>query len=215
MRAVAAPRPDAPPVTRNMLFRICIGNSAVNSPIILTACNSVSAFVSTTYTSAKACCASTRRSSISSARSTPRCATAGRGARHPPFEAKDESDLLVALAPHVEDFLARLFGIEAEARALAERHNELAPLYSVKRLFVQRRALHKVKPEDARPDGFQVHHRARLRAAGDRVAQGRSRRTRRSWKPLRATPRGRRSRPRARQSTAAACCSRRRASSTS
>jgi NADPH-dependent glutamate synthase beta subunit-like oxidoreductase/NAD(P)H-flavin reductase len=67
---------------------------------------------------------------------------------------KGESDLLVALAPHVEDFLARLFGIEAEARALAERHNELAPLYSVKRLFVQRRALHKVKPEDAKPGAF-------------------------------------------------------------
>ena len=33
--------------------------------------------------------------------------------------------------------------------------NELAPLYSVKRLFVQRRAMHKVKPEDARPEGFQ------------------------------------------------------------
>ncbi|HEX7250100.1 MAG TPA: hypothetical protein VF262_06920, partial [Burkholderiales bacterium] len=68
--------------------------------------------------------------------------------------AKAESELLVALAPHVEDFLPKLFGIEAEARALAEKHNELAPLYSVKRLFVQRRALHKVKPEDARPDGF-------------------------------------------------------------
>jgi NADPH-dependent glutamate synthase beta subunit-like oxidoreductase/NAD(P)H-flavin reductase len=68
--------------------------------------------------------------------------------------AKAESELLVALAPHVEDFLPKLFGIEAEARALAEKHNELVPLYSVKRLFVQRRALHKVKPEDARPDGF-------------------------------------------------------------
>jgi NADPH-dependent glutamate synthase beta subunit-like oxidoreductase/NAD(P)H-flavin reductase len=76
-------------------------------------------------------------------------------ARERPLEGKPESDLLVALAPHVEDFLPRLFGIEAEARALAERHNELAPLYSVKRLFVQRRALHKVKLEDARPDGFQ------------------------------------------------------------
>src|SRR5258708_15644323 len=62
---------------------------------------------------------------------------------------KAESDLLVALAPHFEDFVPRLFGIEAEALALAEKHNELAPLYSVKRLFVQRRALHKVKPEDA------------------------------------------------------------------
>jgi NADPH-dependent glutamate synthase beta subunit-like oxidoreductase/NAD(P)H-flavin reductase len=66
-----------------------------------------------------------------------------------PITGKEESDLLVALAPHVEDFLAQLFGIEAEARALAEGHNELAPLYSVKRLFVQRRALHKIKPEEA------------------------------------------------------------------
>jgi NADPH-dependent glutamate synthase beta subunit-like oxidoreductase/NAD(P)H-flavin reductase len=76
-------------------------------------------------------------------------ALAGRlaAARAQPPAGKEESDLLIALAPHVEDFLARLFGVEAEARALAERHNELAPLYSVKRLFVQRRALHKVKPE--------------------------------------------------------------------
>jgi NADPH-dependent glutamate synthase beta subunit-like oxidoreductase/NAD(P)H-flavin reductase len=74
--------------------------------------------------------------------------------RNAPPKRREESDLLVELAPHVEDFLAKLFGIEAEARALAERHNELAPLYSVKRLFVQRRALHKVRPEDARPDGF-------------------------------------------------------------
>ncbi|HUK04087.1 MAG TPA: FAD-dependent oxidoreductase, partial [Burkholderiales bacterium] len=47
------------------------------------------------------------------------------------------------------------FGIEAEAQALAARHNELAPLYSVKRLFVQRRALHKVKPGEASPSGFE------------------------------------------------------------
>jgi NADPH-dependent glutamate synthase beta subunit-like oxidoreductase/NAD(P)H-flavin reductase len=67
---------------------------------------------------------------------------------------KEESDLLVALAPHVDDFIARLFGIEAEAQALAERHNALAPLWSVKRLFVQRRALHKVKAEDAKPGDF-------------------------------------------------------------
>ena len=76
-------------------------------------------------------------------------------ARAAPPSAKDESDLLVALAPHVEDFLPKLFGIEAEARSLAERHHELAPIYSVKRLFVQRRALHKVKPQDASPDGFE------------------------------------------------------------
>jgi len=68
--------------------------------------------------------------------------------------AKAESELLIALAPHLEDFLAKLFDILPEAQALAARHHELAPLYSVKRLFVQRRALHKVKPEDALPAGF-------------------------------------------------------------
>ncbi len=62
---------------------------------------------------------------------------------------KAESDLLVALSPHLDDFLARLFGIESEAQALAARHHNFAPLYSVKRLFVQRRALHQVKPDEA------------------------------------------------------------------
>jgi NADPH-dependent glutamate synthase beta subunit-like oxidoreductase/NAD(P)H-flavin reductase len=62
--------------------------------------------------------------------------------------AKAESELLIALAPQVEDFVARLFGIEDEARALAERHHDLAPIFSVKRLFVQRQALGKFKPEE-------------------------------------------------------------------
>jgi NADPH-dependent glutamate synthase beta subunit-like oxidoreductase/NAD(P)H-flavin reductase len=60
-----------------------------------------------------------------------------------------ESDLLVELAPHVEDFLGELFGIAADVRALQARHHELAPLHSVKRLFVQRRAVKGVKEEDA------------------------------------------------------------------
>src|SRR3954462_2458271 len=73
-------------------------------------------------------------------------------ARVQPPTGTAESELLIALAPHVEDFVAKLFGIEREAQALAERHNELAPLYSVKRQFVQRRALHKVKPAEL--EGF-------------------------------------------------------------
>src|SRR5882672_2180863 len=58
-------------------------------------------------------------------------------ARHAPttLAAKDESELLIALAPHLEDFLARLFGIESELGTLAGHHHELAPLHSVKRLF--------------------------------------------------------------------------------
>ncbi|MBY0265824.1 MAG: hypothetical protein K2W84_05390, partial [Burkholderiales bacterium] len=66
-----------------------------------------------------------------------------------PLAAKAESELLLALAPHVEDFIARLFGIEAEVRELAGRHHKLAPLYSVKRMFVQRKAMHKYKGDAA------------------------------------------------------------------
>ncbi len=42
-----------------------------------------------------------------------------------------ESDLLVDLAPAVEDFIGALFGIGADIRALQAAHHELAPLYSV------------------------------------------------------------------------------------
>ena len=65
------------------------------------------------------------------------------------LDRKAESDLLVDLAPHVEDFLGDLFGIAGEVRALQQRHDELAPLYSVKRLFVQRRAVKEIKEPDA------------------------------------------------------------------
>jgi NADPH-dependent glutamate synthase beta subunit-like oxidoreductase/NAD(P)H-flavin reductase len=64
------------------------------------------------------------------------------------LSSKVQSELLIALAPHLEDFLAGLFGIETQVRALAGRHHELAPLYSCKRMFVQRRAITKVKPEE-------------------------------------------------------------------
>jgi NADPH-dependent glutamate synthase beta subunit-like oxidoreductase/NAD(P)H-flavin reductase len=62
---------------------------------------------------------------------------------------KDESELLIALGPHLEGFLAKLFRIEDATRELARRGNALAPLYEVKRLFVQRVAVKKFKPEEA------------------------------------------------------------------
>jgi NADPH-dependent glutamate synthase beta subunit-like oxidoreductase/NAD(P)H-flavin reductase len=65
------------------------------------------------------------------------------------FGHEAESALLVDLAPLVEDFLGRLFGISREIAALQARHNELAPLYSVKRLFVQRRAVKSLSEADA------------------------------------------------------------------
>src|SRR5262245_46401567 len=53
---------------------------------------------------------------------------------------KQQSELMVAIAPHLEDFIAELFGISAEAGALAARHETLAPLYALKRKFVQKKA---------------------------------------------------------------------------
>ena len=55
--------------------------------------------------------------------------------------AKATSELIVELAPHVEDFVGTLFGIESELRDLQARHDRLAPLYAVKRKFIQKRAL--------------------------------------------------------------------------
>src|SRR5262249_55451856 len=75
---------------------------------------------------------------LMTARATP-AAVAGKAA----------SDLIVALAPVLEDFIAELFGVGAELRALAARHETLAPLYRVKRLFVQRRAAKKHGPDAA------------------------------------------------------------------
>ncbi|MGB8841854.1 MAG: FAD-dependent oxidoreductase [Aliidongia sp.] len=65
------------------------------------------------------------------------------------LDRKAESELLIDVAPHVEDFIARLFGISAEIKALQAAHDELAPLYTVKRLFVQRRAVKGVSVEQA------------------------------------------------------------------
>ncbi|MEP7371178.1 MAG: FAD-dependent oxidoreductase [Nitrosospira sp.] len=71
------------------------------------------------------------------------------------LDRKDESALLIEIAPWMEDFIARLFGIEKEISVLAARHHQLAPLYSCKRQFVQRRAMSKVsETEVAAVDGI-------------------------------------------------------------
>src|SRR5712692_5264395 len=80
---------------------------------------------------------------------------------------KAESDLIVALAPVLEDFIAELFGVGAELRALGSRQEALAPLYRVKRLFVQRRAAKKHGPDAAA--GFDG---AALRAELERLVGG-------------------------------------------
>ena len=68
---------------------------------------------------------------------------------------KDDSALLIDIAPWVEDFVARLFNIENEVQQLAAKHHALAPLYFCKRQFVQRRAKTKVSDEElAAVNGF-------------------------------------------------------------
>ncbi len=66
-----------------------------------------------------------------------------------PLAAKDESTLILELAPHLDRFVAQLFGIADDALALAHRHDELAPLYDIKRSFVQRKAVAKYKADQA------------------------------------------------------------------
>jgi NADPH-dependent glutamate synthase beta subunit-like oxidoreductase/NAD(P)H-flavin reductase len=63
--------------------------------------------------------------------------------------ALEESALIIDLGARLEAFVGRLFGIEAQLAALAARTRTLDPLWSVKRNFVQRRALKTHKPEQA------------------------------------------------------------------
>lgn len=65
------------------------------------------------------------------------------------LDRKAESNLILAISPHLEDFLGELFQIQAEVRELQHQHSELAPLYAVKRNFVQRKALTSVSEADA------------------------------------------------------------------
>lgn len=74
---------------------------------------------------------------------------AARAASHD-ITSRDESDLVVALGPHLDAFVAALFGIEAETGALTRQTLALDPIHACKRLFVQRQAVKKY----ADPAGF-------------------------------------------------------------
>ncbi|MBV6486518.1 MAG: FAD-dependent oxidoreductase [Pseudorhodoplanes sp.] len=65
---------------------------------------------------------------------------------------KAESELMIALAPHVEFFIGQLFGISAELQALREEHFSKSDIFAVKRNFVQRRALR--SPAAKSPDAI-------------------------------------------------------------
>src|SRR5215472_4420599 len=72
-------------------------------------------------------------------------------ARENPREgaAKDRSELIIQIAPHVEDFVGELFGIAGDVRALQARHNAVAPMLAFKRKFIQKRAISGVTPDQA------------------------------------------------------------------
>lgn len=60
---------------------------------------------------------------------------------------KEESSLLLELAPILDDFLAQLFGIEREVNTQRQQHKDFDIIYECKRKFVQRVAVKKYQPE--------------------------------------------------------------------
>ena len=54
---------------------------------------------------------------------------------------KEASELIIALAPHLDDFIGDLFGIAEEVRDLQEKHSALVARYVVKRKFIHKKAL--------------------------------------------------------------------------
>jgi hypothetical protein len=72
--------------------------------------------------------------------------TAARGANLRGTRA--ESELLIAAAPHLSRFVARLFGVESERATHATRIREQAAVFQFK-TFISRRALKRVPPEKA------------------------------------------------------------------
>jgi NADPH-dependent glutamate synthase beta subunit-like oxidoreductase/NAD(P)H-flavin reductase len=65
------------------------------------------------------------------------------------LSAAETSKLILDLCPHLEEFLIALFALGGDAKALADKHHVLTPLFEVKRNFVQRVAAKQVKPDAA------------------------------------------------------------------
>ena len=59
------------------------------------------------------------------------------------LEKVEASELLLQVAPILEDFLAELFDIESVVQDLQKQHHELSPLYTCKRTFIQRQVARK------------------------------------------------------------------------
>ncbi|MEP6534771.1 MAG: pyridine nucleotide-disulfide oxidoreductase [Bryobacteraceae bacterium] len=74
-----------------------------------------------------------------------------------PLTRKQQSELIIEVAPYVEDFVGELFGIESAVKNLQARHEKLAPIYAFKRRFIQKKAISGVTKEQASEiDGLAV-----------------------------------------------------------
>ena len=62
---------------------------------------------------------------------------------------KQQSELIIELAPHLEDFIGALFQISPQVRKLQAHHDALAPVYALKRKFIQKKAISGVTKEQA------------------------------------------------------------------
>ena len=56
------------------------------------------------------------------------------------YDKAAESELVLDLVPHLEQFIGEIFGIADLLGSRRSQHKKLDPIYSAKRLFVQRRA---------------------------------------------------------------------------
>ena len=74
-----------------------------------------------------------------------------------PAQKKQLSELIIAIAPHLEDFIGELFGITAEIRQMQAAYNTLAPLYALKRKFIHKKAISGMTAEKAAAlDGLEL-----------------------------------------------------------
>lgn len=72
-------------------------------------------------------------------------------------EDKSASELLLALAPYLEDFIGELFQIQKDINALQQQHHHLSVIPQIKRQFVQRHAIRKYPKDTALSfDGVQL-----------------------------------------------------------
>ncbi len=78
---------------------------------------------------------------------------------------REQSDLVVALGPHLDSFVADLFAIQPQVAALAWETQALDPIHACKRLFVQRQAVKKY-PDPASFDAAGLRQSIEARMGG-------------------------------------------------